>query len=248
MFPVVQVGPLSIQTPGLVLLVSGWIAITLVEHYAHCFHLSAERLSKIIFSALIAGFVGGRILYVLQYPSAFSSNLISIFLLTPSLFNTLGGLMVGILTGLIYAQKAELSILNVLDALSPGLAIFGIGLGITHLATGSYFGVPSNLPWGIYLWENYRHPTQVYEILSAIIIFVIIRYKIVEAGDKVQSDGQLFMVFLALSAFSSLLVDGFRAETAWMAGGFRMSQLVAWVILAISLLVHNRRKRTSEKS
>lgn len=246
MFPVIQVGPLSVQTSGLIILVSGWIAISLVEHYACYFNLSAEHLSKIVFTALIAGVIGGRILYILQYPSAFSSNLLSVFLPTPTLFNGWGGLVVGILAGLTYTQKMELPLWDVLDALSPGLAVFGIGLGVAHLASGSYFGVPSSLPWGIYLWENYRHPTQMYEILLAVAVFGIIWLKKFKTGGTSQPRGELFLTFLALSAFSHLVVDGFRAETAWLAGVFRMSQLIAWVILAISLFVLNRLKRAAE--
>ncbi|NPV76942.1 MAG: hypothetical protein HPY59_11280 [Anaerolineae bacterium] len=246
MLPIIQVGPLSIQTPGLILLASGWIAISLVEHYAHSFNLSADQLIKIVFTALVAGVMGGRTLYILQYPSAFSSNLLSIFLPTPILFDAWGGLVVGILVGLISAQKMGLPLWGVLDALSPGLAFFGIGLGVSHLSSGSFFGVPSSLPWSIFLWGDYRHPTQVYEIIFALAIFGIIWFKKNKTGGTSQSYGDLFLTFLALSAFSSLVVDGFRAETAWLVGIFRMSQLMAWVILAISLFFLNRRKRVTE--
>lgn len=241
MIPIIQVGPLSLQTSGLLILISGWIGFSLVERHARFFSLSGELLSKIMFTSLIAGIVGGRILYILRYPSAFSSNLFSVFLPSPVLFDGWGGLMIGILAGLIYTQKLGLRLWSALDALSPGLAVLWIGLGAAHFASGSYFGIPSNLPWKVYLWGEYRHPTQVYEILLAIVVFGIIWHKTNAASRALRLPGDLFLTFLVLSAFSYLLIDGFRAETIWLAGAFRMSQFVAWLILAISLFALNRR-------
>ena len=84
----------------------------------------------------------------------------------------------------------------VLDALAPGLAVFMVFLGASHLLNGDAFGAPSRLPWAIFQWNEYRHPAQLYEILLAVgILLVILKHPFGEPGT-----GLNFWAAIALSA------------------------------------------------
>ena len=78
MFPTIRIGPLSLQAPGLMLLLSLWIGITLAEKSAKVYKVSAERLSNLIFIALLAGILGARLAYIAQFPQAFAGNWLNI--------------------------------------------------------------------------------------------------------------------------------------------------------------------------
>lgn len=44
-----------------------------------------------------------------------------------------------------------------------------MSLAVAHLFSGSAFGASARLPWSIYLWNEHRHPTQVYEIVAVLL-------------------------------------------------------------------------------
>ena len=74
MFPILQLGPLAIQTPGLFLLLSVWIGLSLAGKRAHWHSLDSEKLDNLVLAAL-AGFVlGGRFFYAAAHWSAFASS------------------------------------------------------------------------------------------------------------------------------------------------------------------------------
>ncbi|MCC6146850.1 MAG: prolipoprotein diacylglyceryl transferase [Anaerolineaceae bacterium] len=244
MFPILQVGPLSIQSSALVLLVSAWIAVSLIERTASTFELRPELVMKLVFISIVAGLIGGRLLYALQYSSVFISHPLSILLPTPTMFHGPGGFVIGTLTGLIYLQNKGMPLWRVLDTFSGGLTVFLIGTGISHLASGSYFGVPSTLPWALELWGETRQPTQIFEIIGAVLVCwaVWVKLKNFRRGNRSWQDGELFLYFLALSSLSYVLVDGLRADTDWLWGSFRAGQAAAWLLLAASLYGLGRRE------
>jgi hypothetical protein len=45
-----------------------------------------------------------------------------------------------------------------LDALTPGLAVMMIALGLANLASGNAYGEPAQVPWSIFLWGEWQQP------------------------------------------------------------------------------------------
>jgi len=135
---------------------------------------SFQQLYNLVFVGLIAGVIGARLTYLITYPEAFSSSPLSLVSLNPGLLDPLGGLAVGTIAAIIYAQRVKLALWSVLDALTPLLAVMMIALGISHLASGVAFGAETQAPWAIELWGARRHPSQVYEILSATAILAVL--------------------------------------------------------------------------
>ena len=91
MLPVLQIGPLALQTPGLILLAGIWLGLWLAERSAHRHGIEPAHLYNLALLALLSGLVGGRLFYVLFYPSAFAASPRSIFSLNPGLFDIWGG-------------------------------------------------------------------------------------------------------------------------------------------------------------
>ena len=104
-----------------------------------------------------------------------------------------------------------------------------------HLAAGTAFGNPTDLPWGIELWNATRHPTQIYELIAALIIFGLLWFR---KSDL--SPGILFLNFVALSAGVSLFLEAFRGDSRLIFGEFRLAQIVAWVVLTVGLIMSDK--------
>ena len=238
MLPVIQIGPVVLQTPFLILIMGVWLGLTASERYARRQAYDANRLSDLVLIGLVAGLLGARLSYVALQPAAFDGNLLSILSPTPTMLDPLGGMVVGILTAVIYAQRKKLPLWQTLDALTPGLAVFFIALGIAHLASGEAFGAKTNLPWGINLWGETRHPAQIYEILGATASLVVV-YRLHAA--KHGPAGVFFLGWAALTAFTRIFLEAFRGDSLMWPGGLRPAQVGAWLVLAIVLILLGKR-------
>lgn len=235
MFPVLQLGPLVIQTPGLVLLLGFWAGMELAERHAVQRGIPEGRVYNLILVSLITGLLGARLGFIAQYPSAFASSPLSMFALSPQMLSVPSGLLVAFLTALIITQRKKLPAWTTLDSLVSLLAMMTVALGIAHLASGDAYGLPTALPWGIELWGSRRHPTQLYETVLALLVLALLwparKYRY---SAWIQPEGTRFWAFLALSAVSWIITETFRAEGT-LIFGVRQSQIVAWLILGISV-------------
>jgi prolipoprotein diacylglyceryl transferase len=232
MFPILQLGPLAIQVPGLILLVGVWIALNLVEREAPRYKLSAGTLSNLILVGLIAGIVGARLWYAVRFIDVYIENPLSLFSLNPSTLAAEEGMLTGLIAAVVYGGRKDLRLLQTLDVLTPGLAVFGLALGFSHLSSGDAFGAPSSLPWAIELWGEGRHPTQVYEILVALLSLALVwrirKWKVFS--------GFLFLSWLGLAALSRLLIEGFRGDSVIVFGSLRSAQVVSLVVLVLVMV------------
>jgi prolipoprotein diacylglyceryltransferase len=114
--------------------------------------------------------------------------------------------------------------------LTPLFATLAIGLSLSHLAAGTAFGKPTNLPWGINLWNTSRHPTQIYELIASLIIFGLVWFH-----QKDYPSGSTFLLFIAFIAGTRLFLEAFRGDSTLIFGGIRLAQVIAWLVLAAAL-------------
>jgi phosphatidylglycerol:prolipoprotein diacylglycerol transferase len=228
----------------LILIVAAiWIGLWLAEKRSQRHDVSVSDLNNITFYPLLGYILGGRILYALENLSAFIQNPQSLIYLNLDLFDPFGGLVVAILMAWIYGQRHDLSLWPTMDALTPLFAVFAIGLGLAHLASGSAFGQETSLPWGMELWGAMRHPSQVYETLASLLILGLLWFQKADTRPGIH-----FLTFTVLTSGARLFLEAFRGDSTLILGGFRMAQAVAWVILAASLLLLDRRNRTTADS
>ena len=249
MFPTLQLGPLALQVPGLVLLAGLWLGLTLSERRAKRHGENPGYLYNLVFIALIAGVIGARLSYDITYPSAFAANPLSLLSINPGLFDPFAGILIGVSAAVIYLYRKQLPLWSTLDALTPLFAILAIAQGIAHFAAGSAFGSPTDLPWGIHLWGAIRHPTQIYEILLATITLLAVL--LIDRFPLGQIPGLTFLSFIALSAASRLFIEAFRGDSTLIGSGFRSAQIISWLVLAACLALLGRRiqqVRSTEKT
>ncbi|MFH2038530.1 MAG: prolipoprotein diacylglyceryl transferase family protein [Chloroflexota bacterium] len=231
MYPFLRIGPLLINFSGLVILIGIWIGITLVEKESLRMKLNPAQVSNGILIGLVAGVVGARLSHALQYLQAYISNPLGLLSLNPDAFLPWAGLLIGVLATLFYGKRKGLLLRPTLDALAAGLAFFMISLGVSHFLSGNAYGAPADLPWSINLWSEQRHPTQVYEILAASLIFLMAWFN----KTRNQGRGMNFLLVLAASACARIFLEAFRGDSLLLPGGFRSAQVAGLVVLSATL-------------
>ena len=183
MFPVLlTLGPLEVSTYG-VLVAAGWLAgVKWLVSRRCAFGMSEDAIWTLVYWAFGGAFVGGKLMYFLVTPGSFALS----FAALRYGFVFYGGLLGGLAAGAWHGRRMRLSFYKVADYCLTALAL-GHGIGrFGCLAAGCCYGVHTDLPWGISLaGDPSRHPTQVYEALLNLALFVaLVRIVLprVEAG------------------------------------------------------------------
>ena len=225
----------------ILLIAALWLGLTFAEKRSQKHGVSKEQINNIVFYGLFGFIIGGRVLFALNNLSAFSQSPLSIFSPNPDLFDPTSGILAAILTGFIYSQRQKLPLWGTLDSLTPVLATIAIGLSLSHLAAGTAFGSPTNLAWGMDLWNATRHPTQIYEFLASLLIFGLLWSQKTDSPPGIH-----FLTFTALTAGARLFIEAFRGDSTLIFGDYRLAQITAWIVLAAAFITSEKlRQRKS---
>jgi prolipoprotein diacylglyceryltransferase len=187
---------------------------------------------------LVAAVVGGRLSYALANLPAFAASPASLVSLNLNLWDMPGGVILGLVGCIVYGLRQKINFWDLLDSLTPSFGVMMIAIGLANLASGSAFGEPARLPWSIFLWGEWRHPTQIYETVGAALILtlVLLRFRLADPVDLPHpGSGRLFLKFVVLSAGLRIFLEMFRGDGSLLFNQFRAAQVVAWMILAIGL-------------
>lgn len=230
MLPYLRLGAFLLPLASLALLVGLWVGFLLIEREAVRLKINASTLSNLIFYGLLAGLIGARLGYALEFPSIYLAKPLSLLALTPTTLSPTMRLAVGLIMFTIFVQRKQLPIQATLDAVAPGLALFMVFVGVANILSGDAYGAPTRVPWAIRLWNDYRHPSQFYETLIALMIFLIIRRRF----PKPEGAGLNFLLTVALFSASRVFLETFRGDSVFWPEGFREAQIIALVIMAIS--------------
>lgn len=225
----------------ILVLLAGWLGLALADRRARQSVIGEKGLDALAFSMLIAFAAGGRLLFLAAHWAAFVADPASLFSVNRDAFDVWGGVACAVIAGAVVLQRKQMPAWSALDLLAPMLAALGVGLGLSHLASGAAFGRPARLPWSIELWGAARHPTQIYEVITGLVVLALIWF-----WQTTLRPGSRFLLWLALAAGSRLIIEGFRGDSTLVFGGLRLAQIVAWLVLAGALLILELRQSRRE--
>ena len=124
MLPLLQIGGLTIRTPGLALLAGLWIGLEVASREGIRRGIDGEKLYSLGFYALIAGILGARFGFVLLNLDLYTGitpwtrALLSVFALAPGTESPWAGVLVAV--GVDVAKTTEMSSMRMLCHTSTG--------------------------------------------------------------------------------------------------------------------------------
>ena len=121
MYPTLSLGPLAIPTAPLTIIIGLWLLLETSERSARYHQQSRQRIYNLVFTGLIATFLGARLTFVALHWSAFQNNLWGIVWPLTNGYTGWAGLVVGVFAMLLYARRHQLPLWPTLDTLAPGL-------------------------------------------------------------------------------------------------------------------------------
>lgn len=182
------------------------IAVLSLSIYSvHTMKLPFKRSLLCLFAMTLSVPVGARILNVAINPTYYAQNPYRVLALEMTGFSLMGGLLMAVLVGLIGSWLLKISPWRLGDAVAPGLGIALALMRVGCFLNGCCYGFPSQLPWAVrfpygtsahkyFLVHNHiegggfslgqlfcspsLHPTQLYELLAALIAAGLASYLI----------------------------------------------------------------------
>lgn len=190
-------------------------------------YVAQKRLDDLLIYLFLAVLVGARLGHCLFYePEVYFSNAINIGTIilpidTNGQFVGFQGLAshgaaIGILIAIwLYSQKYKVNGWWLLDRLVIIVALAGTFIRLGNLFNSEIYGVETSLPWGFifeYRGETVpKHPTQLYESLSYLIIFLVC-LSVYRKKDGKLHNGRLFGYWLIALFGMRFLIEFVKEE------------------------------------
>lgn len=170
--------------------------------------VSEKKLDMLLLYMIIATVVGARLGHVFFYDWAYyKNNLNEIPMVWKGGLASHGAAIAILLALWIYSKKvSQKPMLWILDRVAAPIAIAGCFIRLGNLMNSEIVGIPTDLPWA-FSFPNYfnevtkefdptpRHPAQLYEAISYLIIFATLFWMYWKTKAK-ERQGLIFGVFM----------------------------------------------------
>jgi prolipoprotein diacylglyceryl transferase len=219
-----SLGPIAVRWYGMMFAV-GFLAGYFIMARMFKFESSNEEwLDKLFIYTIVATIVGARLGHVIFYGwSYYSEHLLEIFLpiakeATGYKFVGFQGLAshggaLGIVIAIyIFSRKiTKRSMLWTLDRLVIPTALVAAMIRTGNLMNSEIYGVATNLPWGFIFERNHetiaKHPTQIYEALSYLAVFITGMWFFFRSRDLKDRTGFIFGFGITGIFFTRFLIE-----------------------------------------
>jgi phosphatidylglycerol:prolipoprotein diacylglycerol transferase len=246
MFPkVFSIGDYFLPTYGLLVALGFLAALWMSVRLARRAGLNPEAVTNLGVYCAIAGLLGAKLMMILFDLGHYAANpgeLISrATLQAAGVFH--GGLILALLTGILYMRNRGLPAWTTADVFAPGIAL-GHAIGrLGCFAAGCCWGAACSRPWavtftnpaaheltGVPLGEP-LHPAQLYEAFAEAMIFGFLYWRF----HRPHRSGEIIGWYLLLYSAARFLVEFVRShEQALPFGGpFSNTQWIALALLGV---------------
>jgi phosphatidylglycerol---prolipoprotein diacylglyceryl transferase len=233
MQPEIDIGPVTLQTFGLMFALGFIVAGVIVARRLGELGKPPDWAYEMVFAALIGGIVGARIDFLIQNWSEVSDDVLgNIF--SGSGLVWFGGAIGGAAAVCLWARWRGMFDWGLADLAAPGLAAgYAVGRIGCQLSGDGDYGIPWDGPWamaypdGTVPTTEEVHPTPVYEtIVMGIVAIVLWRLR------NRFTPGMLFALYLVLAGTERFLIEFIRRNDD-VALGLTQAQLLSLAMVAV---------------
>jgi len=165
-----------------------------------------KLLDPLLYTLILGTLVGARLGHCFFYqPDYYLANPIEILYVWEGGLASHGGAIALLLAmwcfARHYGRKYQFNFLWIMDRLGIATALAGFFIRMGNLMNSEIYGNETTLPWGFIFLRNGevvpKHPTQLYEALSYLLLFVLLLYLYRKKLPRLK-EGTLFGLFLLL--------------------------------------------------
>lgn len=251
-----NLGPVAVHWYGIMYALALLSAIFIAKWFIKKDNLpiSNDLFDSYIWWAEIGVILGARLGYILFYDSNTSYYLTHPWQIFNPYINgvytgisgmSYHGAFIGfIIASYLFCRKNKISFWFITD-----IAVLGISAAYVFGRIGNFFnqelvGRVTDVPWGIYVDNTLRHPSQIYEaILEGLVVFAILIY----IRKRKTFDGQLALMYGILYSFMRIIAEFFRQPDGQLgflySNWLTMGILQSAIVLGICVLIYFKMKK-----
>jgi phosphatidylglycerol---prolipoprotein diacylglyceryl transferase len=235
-------GPIYIHSFGVMIALGLLVFIWLIErHPRFKTMMTSDQFHSILSCAIVAGVVGGRILYVisswdlLEYP-------LEVFELWRGGFSILGAVLGIVFVLPWYLRKLNIPVLPFFDLAALHAPIIQSIARIGCFLAGCCYGCPSDLPWAVVFIDPSSpatcgiplHPTQIYSSLFSLFNFLLMYFVLQYILKK---PGQLLGAYFVLTAIDRFTIDFWRADRIYFDASWSSAlSMHQWIAIGLFIM------------
>lgn len=234
---------------GIIITCGMLLAILLAKHDKKKYQISWDDITSFFVWAIIVGIISARIYYVIFKWDYYSQNLAEIIKIWHGGIAIYGGIIGALITAIVFCKHKKIDFLNLCDFCAPYLALAQSIGRWGNFVNREAFGEITNsfLRMGIFDESVgkyiFVHPTFLYESLITFSIFIILSL----LKKKECFRGQIFYLYMILYGAGRFFVEGIRTDSL-MLGNYRVSQVLALVLVIVFSALYIFSKRKNEKN
>ena len=252
---ILNIGPFSIRWYGLLIALSVLIGLNLSKRLSQKRGIEKGLIDDLLPYLIFASLIGARIYYVIFEWSIYKGNLFESFAIWKGGIAIHGALIGALISIWIFCLFNKQYFWDILDILVPSFAL-GQSIGRWgNFFNNEAFGLPTNLPWKIYIPFNYRpielvnfdyfHPTFLYESLWNLAIFILLMFifKKVSLNKQKIHSGSISIIYLTFYSIGRLWIEGLRIDPLcinalppFCEGGIRVAQLASILLICLGII------------
>ncbi|TWO30419.1 prolipoprotein diacylglyceryl transferase [Seonamhaeicola sediminis] len=216
-------------------------------------NIPVERLDKLFIYVIIGILLGARLGHCFFYePAYYFENPIEILLPIKKIgtsYKFIGfqglashGGTIGVLIALgIYCKKYKTNFWWLMDRIAIVAPIVGAFIRFGNFMNSEIYGKPTNGNWGVVFQRDDlipRHPTQLYEAFSYLLIFGILMFTYKKTSNK-KSDGLIFGICLVLIFLARFTIEFFKENQVGFENEMtiNMGQILSIPFIIIGLIL-----------
>jgi len=246
-----HLGPLEIRWYGLLIVTGAILGAFVATQEAKRRGENPDVVWDALLWILPAGLIGARLYHVASAWDLYKDDLLRIVTDWRGL-GIYGAVAGGVLALWLYCRINKQNLVRWLDIGAPGIILAQAIGRWGNFFNQELYGLPTDLPWGIYIEPAYRlpglanyerfHPLFLYESLWNFAVFIFLLW-LVRRGPKLL-DGDVICLYAIGYSVGRFFLESLRPE-AWNVYGFRTAQIVAAAIILVctAIMLYRRRKQ-----
>lgn len=151
---------------------------------------------------------------------------------------------IGVLIAIVlYCKKFKVNFLGLLDRMAIGVPVTGAFIRLGNFMNSEIYGKPTNGNWGVVFQRDDmipRHPTQLYEAFSYLLIFGFLFWMYQSERIK-QAKGLLFGTFMTLLFLARFLIEFFKENQESFENNMliNMGQILSipFILIGLTLII-----------
>jgi len=236
-----NIGSLEIRWYGLIMALSFLIGSFIAVKLGKKRNLSKDQVYDFLLYLIPLSIIFARLFHVFVYNfDYYIQNPLQIVQIWKGGVSLFGGLLGALIAALIFSKKRKIKFYDLADVFIIPLS-FGIIFGrIGNFINQELYGKITNLPWAIKFdnVEGLRHPTQIYEAIGHLIIFLLLLI----IWKKNPKKGFIFYSFIIMYSIFRFFMEFLREDTPFLLG-LTITQLLIIPILIISIILMKNLKK-----